>query len=264
MNHDLFDTQAAAYAVGALDGDELRQFEEHLATGCAACRATLVDCQEALARAAMGATPVIPPPDVKAALLRRPTEPPARAWREPGGPRRSTTRWGALTAAAMVASAFFTGLLVAGRYEARLGTLARETAALRDQLRREEIALRDEVARYQAVIDLLRDPETRVVALRGAGPAPQAVARLVWHPTAGGQLLVSNLPPAPDGKAYELWTITGTTPRPAGVFQVDARGTASVRVEPAPPPAVDVFAVTLEPAPGVPKPTGPIVLASSR
>jgi anti-sigma-K factor RskA len=164
----------------------------------------------------------------------------------------------------MVASAFFTGLLVAGRYEARIGVIARETAALREQLRREEVALREEVARYQAVVDLLRDPQTRVVTLRGAGPAAGAAGRVVWHPTAGGRLLVSNLPPAPEGKAYELWTITGGTPRPAGVFQVDARGTASHRVEVPPGMPVDIFAVTLEPAPGVGKPTGPIVLASSK
>ena len=41
MNHDPFDTLAAVYAVGALDGDDLVQFEAHLAGGCSRCRTTL-------------------------------------------------------------------------------------------------------------------------------------------------------------------------------------------------------------------------------
>jgi anti-sigma-K factor RskA len=113
------------------------------------------------------------------------------------------------------------------------------------------------------VIALLRDPATRIVALGGAGPSPTGTGRLVWHETAGGHLFVANLPPAPSGKAYELWTITGGRPRPAGVFKVDASGRASQPVPPAPAP-VQLFAVTLEPEVGVPAPTGPVVLASAK
>jgi hypothetical protein len=148
--------------------------------------------------------------------------------------------------------AFFTGMFVAARYEARLGQLAREASALRHRL-----------AATENMVALLRDPSTRVIALRGTGPSPDAIGRLVWNPAAGGQLLVSNLPPAPAGKAYELWTISGGQPSPAGVFQVDASGLASHAVAPSGRP-VDVFAVTLEPAAGVAAPTGPIVLASAQ
>jgi len=113
------------------------------------------------------------------------------------------------------------------------------------------------------VIDLLRDPATRIVALGGARPSPAGTGRLVWHEKAGGHLFVANLPPAPPGKVYELWTITGGQPRPAGVFKVDASGRASQSVPPAPTP-VQLFAVTLEPEAGVAAPTGPIVLASAK
>ena len=87
------------------------------------------------------------------------------------------------------------------------------------------------------------------------------MGRLIWHETAGGQLFVANLPPAPAGKAYEMWTLGGPAPQPAGVFQVDASGRALHRLQPAGGPAT-TFAVTLEPEAGVPAPTGPIVLAS--
>jgi anti-sigma-K factor RskA len=37
MNHEPFDTLAATYALGALDGDERVEFERHLAGGCDVC-----------------------------------------------------------------------------------------------------------------------------------------------------------------------------------------------------------------------------------
>ncbi|MCL6640158.1 MAG: anti-sigma factor, partial [Candidatus Rokubacteria bacterium] len=76
----------------------------------------------------------------------------------------------------------------------------------------------------------------------------------------GGYLLVTNLPPPGPGRTYELWTLRGGAPRPAGTFEVGPSGEATVRVAPAGP--VDAFAVTVEPAGGVPAPTGPVVLAS--
>ena len=94
------------------------------------------------------------------------------------------------------------------------------------------------------------------MTLQGTGPAPQAHGRVVWHDVAG-------LPRVPEGKAYELWAFHSGTPRPAGVFHVDDAGHAAVGVAAA-GGAVDGFAVTVEPAGGVPAPTGPIVLASAR
>jgi anti-sigma-K factor RskA len=109
---------------------------------------------------------------------------------------------------------------------------------------------------------MLGDPTTRVVALSGQAPSPEARARMLWHEKEGGLLVAAGLPPAPAGKAYQLWAIAGTrSPVSAGVFTVDARGTASLRVPPLPGVAhVDAFAVTLGPAGGLPAPSGPPVL----
>jgi len=141
--------------------------------------------------------------------------------------------------------------------------MVRESARLRADRDRQEAALRDRLALSQGVIDLLRDPASRVVSLSGVGPSPAAVGRLVWHDDRGGYLLVENVPAAPAGKAYELWTINAGGPRPAGVFTVDASGRATHPVAATRSP-VQVFAVTLEPEGGVPAPTGPIVLASAK
>jgi hypothetical protein len=143
------------------------------------------------------------------------------------------------------------GLAVSTVYDRRISQLAREQALLKEELTRQE-----------ELVTILQDPATRVVALSGLPPAPEAKARILWHATAGGLLVAQGLPPAPAGKAYELWAIAGTgAPVPAGVFAVDARGVGSLRVAPlrsgGPP---DTFAVTLEPAGGVVAPTGSMYL----
>lgn len=258
MSHEVFDTQAAAYALGALDGDERVAFEAHLAAGCARCEATLRESHEALVSLAREAPPAVPPAHVRDELLRRQA---ATTRPSPRELRRTWLRFTVAAAAAMLVGGFLAGGFVAARYEAQLGRVAREMGELRERLRGEEATLRERLAEYRGVVELLRDPSTRVVVLHGAGPSPEAHGRVVWHETAGGHVLVAELPPAPEGKAYEMWTITGGRPRPAGVFQVDAAGHAVHRLEPSDGP-VDVFAVTVEPAAGAPAPTGPIVLIS--
>jgi|SRR6185503_4485824 anti-sigma-K factor RskA len=258
--HETYEDLAAVYAVGALDGDDLARFETHLAEGCDRCALMLRDTREALLRVALADTPAVPPAAVKAMLL-------ARAAADKSRPvsrrsqRASWVPWAAATAAVAAIAALITGGVVAAKYEARLGQMAREIAATRERLQREEAAVREGSAVYRNAVELLRDPNTRVVELRGAGPSPEAVGRMIWNDTAGGQLLVANLPTAPSGRAYELWTLDGPAPRPAGLFQADASGRATHRVEAGSGPATK-FAVTLEPEAGVQAPTGPIVLAS--
>ena len=73
----------------------------------------------------------------------------------------------------------------------------------------------------------------------------------------------SKLPAPPAGKDYQLWVIAGSTPKSAGVFPVDDKGGAvHVLPEVPDPTGVNAFAVTLEPAGGLPQPSGPMVLLS--
>jgi anti-sigma-K factor RskA len=257
MTHEPFEDQAAAYALGALDGEERTAFEAHLAAGCPHCERVLRESREALAAVARSLPPEAPPPAVREALRRRLAVEGSRVRtpRVPGGWRP----WAAVAAAAGVA-ATLAGLWVAGRYERRLESLAREVEGVRSELLAARRALGEAGDAARALADLLRDPATRVVVLRGAGPAASAQGRVVWHERAGGYLLATNLPPPGPGRTYELWVLSGGMPRPAGTFEVGPSGEATVGVAPA--GSVDAFAVTVEPAGGVPAPTGPVVLAS--
>jgi hypothetical protein len=148
-------------------------------------------------------------------------------------------RWMLAVVAAMVVGGFFTGMFVPSRYEARLGQMARETAAAR-----------------QRFADLLRDPATRIDPLRGSIAAE---GRIVWHPQTAGFLLIRRLPPAPSGRAYAAWTISAGRAKLAGLLQVDPAGNV---IHPLPPGAVDAVTVTLEPTSAPRTPSGPTVLTS--
>ncbi len=254
MTRDEIAELAAGYALGGLDAADHERFEARLAAGDPEALAALRDCEETLARLA-AETPAASPPALRAAVMARleatPRAPDLAATR--GRPRRRSP-WAAVWAATAAAgiAAILVGLAVSGRYERRLADLEREAAAIRR-----------EVAEQRALLALLRDAATLVVALAGQPAAPDARARILWHPREGGLLIAAGLPGPGPGKAYQLWAIVGrAAPVSAGTFGVDSAGAASVRFRPVPDvDQVDVFAVTLERAGGVPAPTGPMVLA---
>lgn len=73
MSHTTTDEEAAGraalYALGALEGEEARDFEEHVASGCAACAAELREFEGVVADLGQAAPEAEPPPDVRARLL---------------------------------------------------------------------------------------------------------------------------------------------------------------------------------------------------
>jgi len=112
---------------------------------------------------------------------------------------------------------------------------------------------------------LLSAPQVRLVRLAGLAPSPRANAHLLWNPASRlGVLFTSGLPQIPRNRVYELWAIAGNEPVPAGLFEVDEAGHAFLKLPALPRTRrFDKFAVTDEPAGGVPKPTGQMHLLGS-
>src|SRR5438093_525097 len=125
-------------------------------------------------------------------------------------------------------------------------------------MNREEIR---ELAAVYALGGLDGEELARFEALLRAGDAEATAALSDFEGTLAG--VAAGLPPAPEGKTYQLWAIVGKSPPvSAGVFTVDAGGTGSLRVPPLTGVGkVDIFAVTLEPAGGLPAPSGKMYLA---
>lgn len=111
----------------------------------------------------------------------------------------------------------------------------------------------------------LTDPAAKRVILNTTPPpTPQPQGRATYVASKGALVFVANnLQPLAPAKTYELWLIpaSGQAPIPAGTFQPDAAGNASLILPPL-PKGVDAkaFGVTIEAAGGATKPTLPIIL----
>ena len=127
--------------------------------------------------------------------------------------------------------------------------------------------LSDQAERGQAVLDALTDQSATRVTLTTTPEAPKPVGRATYVPDKGTLLFTaSNLAPLEPYKTYELWLIPadGHDPIPAGTFQPDARGNASVILPELPKGVIaKAFGVTIEDAGGSKQPTLPILLAGA-
>ncbi|HEX5719078.1 MAG TPA: anti-sigma factor [Thermoanaerobaculia bacterium] len=244
-----------AYALGAVDGEDLREMESHLATGCAECRRQLDLWQGDLEELAASVEPVAP-----SDMARRRIQKLAGT----AAPVRSRpSRWPAILAAASLLVAVFFGWR-----QARLGEEMERLGAERDRLARQVSGLdqqlglaRAEANRMAESLAIITSPSSRAIVLAGLGPSPNAKGHTFVSPERGKAVFYAfDLPALTPDKTYQLWWIEGGKPVSAGVFKVDERGTGSIQVERAPRGATDAWAVTVEPAGGVPQPTGEMVL----
>jgi len=258
---------AALLPLGTLDAEEERQLEEHLRGGCAECDEALRAAAEVVDALAEDVTPLEPSPALRARILAQAGAASGSAAPAAGAPR-ARRHWLA------PALALAAGVLIAVGLGLEVRDMRTALAAAQQQVARLESALSGaaqeragyarELAAAERTLGELTARETRTVALAATGPLPGASARAFLDPEGRRLLLVVyDLPPPPPGQSYQLWVIVGGEPVSAGVFDVAA---GAARHEASALPSIEgpvTIAVTIEPAGGVPKPTGPIVLAGS-
>jgi anti-sigma-K factor RskA len=173
--HDL----SAAYALDALDNDERRRFEAHLAD-CPRCREDLDSFRTTAAALAVAEPASEPPPELRGRILDA-----ARAERAnvvPLRPRRSWWAPAAAVATAVAVAAGVWGVVLSNRLSDRDDALA-----------------------------VLSDPGARRLPLSGAGDASLVVA------SSGDAAITGDFRAAPSGKEYEAWIITDR-PHRAGML----------------------------------------------
>lgn len=273
-----YEENLPAYALGALDGRELEELKAHLATDCPRCRELLAGWEGELEMLAESVPPVEPSETTRMRILRipddgadvlRPLVTPARA-----APRRRRWPLVAALAASLVALVVSLGSLwmqasvsqELAQSRAAEDRLAVELERLRGDLaqtRTELTRTRVDFERLLVSVQSLGAPGGRAFVLAGLDPAPGAGGASFIDPLTGRATFYAyGLPELPEDKTYQLWWIADGQPVSGGVFEVDETGRASVDVAQVPAREVDVWAVTVEPAGGVPQPTGEMVLAS--
>ncbi|HEX8456027.1 MAG TPA: anti-sigma factor [Pyrinomonadaceae bacterium] len=294
MKHEEYKELIALEALDALERgapDERRALKAHLAS-CADCRAELRALRDAAASLAYDAAPRAAAPELRARLLAavkthpQDTRLAAHADDNNGGAsvastspvsgvssfeefeRRRATREVRIKRRVLVFGSVAASIAVAALLVAlavlwqRNNQLQTELAQLSETVNRTQ----GELARAREDRELLAAPEAHTATLAGTKMAERARARLTFDAQTGrAMLMAADLPPAPAGKAYQLWFIAaGKPPMPGSVFRPDARGHAEMH-ETIPPEGrnASVFAVTLEPASGTSAPTGEMYLKSS-
>jgi anti-sigma-K factor RskA len=288
MTPEIFRELLPLYVVGALDGEELEQFEHHIDANRARCGAELAEFQAVADNLAFSAPPVMPPDRVWR-QIRAGIDPPQRAEREPFDLSALVLRWIPWTATAALAVLV---IYLSHQLSERQGTLTAlnrridalqaantELAAdkteltrvaneLRQKFDRQDLlvaSLERKVGQQENSLALLMDPAIRVAQLADPKGETKAVAKAYWHDAKQtGLVVASHLPAVLQGqdKCLELWAIkAGEAPVPAGIFWTDETGHGIVEIRLTKQLAsIDKFAVTIEPTGGVPAPSGPMVL----
>lgn len=103
---------------------------------------------------------------------------------------------------------------------------------------------------YQDV-QLMQDSVMQVIKMNGVKDQTSSLATVYWNRKTKDVFLFTNyLPPAPQGKQYQLWAIVDNKPVDAGLIS-SCTGLCRLRNI----PAAQAFAITLEPAGGSISPT---------
>jgi anti-sigma-K factor RskA len=249
---------AAAYVLGALDGGERRAFDSHVA-GCPVCADEVRSLRRVVDALPLTAPQRTPRPELRSLVLAAA----GGAKREiRGGSTRAVASGWLPWAAALVLCA---GL---GAYAWQLqGRVTSLEARLNDAERRASAAERGTIeARRRAdaaqtSLALLAAPDLTRIDLAGQRPAPGATARALWSRQRGMVFTATGLPAAPAGRVYQVWVVTARAPVSAGLLAPDPSGDATAFFQtPSDIAAPVAVAVTLEPAGGVPAPTGEMYL----
>ncbi len=180
--------------------------------------------------------------------------------------RRSTFTMGAIAASVLMIALAGVAFAMWRRADAAQAQLAQVQIEARVNTEREANEARriaGELTRERETTSAFAAPDSRFAKLKGTATAPAAQANLVFNPRTNSALLYSHaLPPAPEGKAYQIWYITDGKPLPGGLFTTNNQGDGSLRdIAPSGSDTASAFAVTIEDALGALEPQGEAVLS---
>jgi anti-sigma-K factor RskA len=257
--HDGVTGDAGAYALGSLDPQERALFEAHL-SGCDECAAEVRSFRLVTTALAVSCPQPAPGLDVRRRVLAGIGAQPQTAHvpRASPGPRQ----W--LPLAALVVLTVGVGVYAA-RLQVRVTVLEERLEQALLQAAAADTAMADARrvnAEQQSAMGVLSAPDLVRIDLAGQTPAPQATARALWSRARGMVFTATNLPSLPAGQVYQVWVVPAAqAPISAGLLTPDPAGAGQTYFNTPPdipPPAA--VAVSIEPAGGVPAPTGAIYL----
>jgi anti-sigma-K factor RskA len=245
--------QASLYAAGAMTDSERLEYVRHLDEDqCPVCRSEVTELQSAASLLALGVPASRPSPAVKSRLMEQALRSmPARVVES----QPVAFRWLQWVSAAVAIAS----MAVAFAVIRTNSELRRTTNELNSRIAQLEV----QIAGQRQELALATSVGVRVVDLAGQNANVQASGRIfIDQQQKRWVFYVRDLPAVPADKSYELWFVPKNgNPIRANVFNTASNG--SIRIEvPVPDdvPDLKAAAVTIEPAGGLPQPTGDFAL----
>lgn len=247
-DHQQFGDLADAYGFGALDAADRVELERHLPT-CAECRQSVAEARLVAEAMPHMLEPVEPPAALRNRIMMAAS--PAKA--------AFPTAWLAI-AAALLAAVAGTFAWTQYRQAAASQLATSQTQAQLETLQVQLAALQVQADSARQAIDILAADDLARVELKGQPAAPSSTGRAYWSPTRGLLFSAVNLPALPQGRVYQLWYVTAAAPVSAALVTPDAAGRYTLITNAPAGVAPTAFAVTIEPAGGLPAPSGAFYL----
>jgi anti-sigma-K factor RskA len=248
-DHEQYGELAVAYGLGTLDAAERAAFERHLSS-CADCRQLVADAQRVADVLPHTLTPIEPPPALRARIMQAAAPPAAPSM---------TPRWLAMAAgiiAIVAGAAAWTQYQRAGASQAAASQSQAQVEALQAQLS----AMQTQADTARRAVDILAADDLARVDLKGQPAAPSASGRVYWSASRGLLFSAVDLPALPAGRVYQLWYVTAAAPVSAALVNPDGAGRFTLIVNAPAGIQPTAMAVTIEPAGGLPAPTGAFYL----
>lgn len=235
----------AAYALGALDADDIPVLEAHLAN-CQDCQSELAEYQSVASGLLQSLPPQTPPPGLRRKLIAQLPSHQTRA------SKPTLNVFGRFPIGQLVSAA---ALLIL------LGLNIFSSLQIRDlQQRQSELAER--LSRDQTAIAMLAYPSTQAISIK-AEDRNIAGSMLVDRDKSTAVLVLWNLPRVESGQTYQIWLIDPEGKRTSGgLFKPVADGEYTTATIWSPRPLGEFvgIGVTVEPEGGSQGPTGSRVL----
>lgn len=163
-----------------------------------------------------------------------------------------TPFWSKLAVAAAVLLALFAGWSAMQMTDLKRAN--NEAVAKVESMEADMAAMKAQTEYSEAVAALFRSPTYKHIHLAGLEKSPQSAVSAFWNTQTNEVLIdVQNLPAAPQGKQYQLWSIVDGKPVDNGML--DNTFTGKVMKMKNTKPGAAAFAITLEKEGGNPTPT---------
>lgn len=271
----------ALYSLGIIEEDELGELESFRENGSGEIRKRISEYERVANSLLYAADEKAPRPELREKLIANISASEKKTPAEQDKPsvwERLQPFWYGLGAAAAATAVF---LFIANQsMNTQIDLLRKQLAAVEEksenqaemieslqsnlETKNELIAkLENTVSRKAELVGYIENPDVIVIDLGNLKKEINSLGRVMWDKSRDSAIFCGiNLPKTSPDKTYQLWAIIDSKPKSYGVFNVDEEGNGVIKLNYQDPyETIQQFAVTLEPAGGVPQPTGEMYLA---